>query len=733
MGFRGTSRSGGKSGGDIALVIEGRFCVEAAVERSKELRVNLKEIWESFCSHIDTGNGRAEDGKLEFLHSESDCSYYSFRLPKGVRAQFIVDKERTTAILYCVDNHDDSYGVANKTLENKSHLNLIEKALQGKLFEVKATNENSLDSLQNITSVPIRLFQFNPSQTIDDLLERFRELRYELSATQKQIILKSYEKGSSILIEGPAGTGKSLLLFRALFKDVGQIKNYQELSEAIYVSCNDKLSEYWKSYYKKTSQESRMKAKFTTIQDLIPGLKGSFDYLGSLIEGMNFKRRHIEVLNEYLPDTKSREFIPALSRLLYVINSLRVGIERSEIIRYLKQVICTNNHQVDEFADVILEIMDKLDEKANVERAHKKNELLLPWEVMKNALESPMDLSNSLLLIDEAQDFTESELYYLKLSNPAMCLIACDYNQQVLGHFTRREFITRAFYPPEVKEYKLTEVYRNTRDIFLLARIFRNKAITKDGDLLTEPIIPYQKPIVSRVSGIDELVDKLKTTFKEDNEINMAVLLPNRAVKEQFEACFRDCDSRGIFPYVISEIKGLEFSNVILYNPHEIDQKRNKDLNEKLYTSVTRAKYMLLTIFSNENAGEDEVFPLFVSEIDQENHEKASTEMNLAKAVKEMKIHGKKYLEYSEILRMVMKRAESLFERFKESKDEVSLGQAIELLTKHEMNVELIKKLIEVNEVFYAAMIASISDVDDDLIKLISEKDSFIGLVLQNI
>ncbi|MBP8661082.1 MAG: hypothetical protein KBI09_09230 [Mesotoga sp.] len=77
--------------------------------------------------------------------------------------------------------------------------------------------------------------------------------------------------------------------------------------------------------------------------------------------------------------------------------------------------------------------------------------------------------------------------------------------------------------------------------------------------------------------------------------------------------------------------------------------------------------------------------------------------------------------------------AESLFERFKESKDEVSLGQAIELLTKHEMNVELIKKLIEVNEVFYAAMIASISDVDDDLIKLISEKDSFIGLVLQNI
>ena len=65
-------------------------------------------------------------------------------------------------------------------------------------------------------------------------------------------------------------------------------------------------------------------------------------------------------------------------------------------------------------------------------------------------------------------------------------------------------------------------------------------AITKDADLLTEPIMPYQKPIVSRASGIDELVDELKAIIKEDNEINMAVLLPNRAMKDEFEERFRD-------------------------------------------------------------------------------------------------------------------------------------------------------------------------------------------------
>ena len=710
------------------MVIESRFCVEAAVERSKELGLSLKEIWESFWNHIDTGKGRIEDGKLEFLHSEGDYSYYAYRLPKGIRAQFIVDKERTTAILYCADDHDVSYVEANK----KSHLSLFEKALQGKLFEVKATNENSLDSLQNIASVPIRLFPFDPSQSIDDLLEKFRELKYELSPAQKQIILRSYERGSNILIEGPAGTGKSLLLFRALFKSTGQINNGQELSDAIYVSCSKKLSEHWKSYYKKTSQESRMKTRFTTIQDLVPGLKESFDYLESLIEEMSFKRGHNEILKQYLPDRKSCEFTTAFSRLLYVINSRRGSIERSEIIRYLEQVI-SKGLTVDEFADVVLEILDKLNGKANNEKAHKKSELLLPWEVMKNALESPMDLSNSLLLIDEAQDFTESELNYLKLGNPAICMIACDYDQQVLGHFTRREFITSAFYPPQVKEYRLKEVYRNTRDIFLLARKFRNMAITKDADLLTEPIMPYQKPIVSRASGIDELVDELKAIIKEDNEINMAVLLPNRAMKDEFEERFRDCDSRGIHPFVISEIKGLEFSNVVLYNPHEMDQDRSKDLYEKLYTSITRAKYMLLTVFSSETPGEDEVFPLFVREIDQDNHGKASIEMNLAKAVEEMKIHGKRYLDYSEILSMASERAKSLFERFKESKDEASLGQAIELLTKHKMNDELIRKLIEVNEVFYAAMIASMNNAEDDLIEAISKKDCFIGSALKNV
>ncbi|HQN29149.1 MAG TPA: hypothetical protein PLT43_11320, partial [Mesotoga sp.] len=64
---------------------------------------------------------------------------------------------------------------------------------------------------------------------------------------------------------------------------------------------------------------------------------------------------------------------------------------------------------------------------------------------------------------------------------------------------------------------------------------------------------------------------------------------------------------------------------------------------------------------------------------------------------------------------------------------EASLGQAIELLTKHKMNDELIRKLIEVNEVFYAAMIASMNNAEDDLIEAISKKDCFIGSALKNV
>ena len=49
------------------------------------------------------------------------------------------------------------------------------------------------------------------------------------------------------------------------------------------------------------------------------------------------------------------------------------------------------------------------------------------------------------------------------------------------------------------------------------------------------------------------------------------------------------------------------------------------------------------------------------------------------------------------------------------------------------MNDELIRKLIEVNEVFYAAMIASMNNAEDDLIEAISKKDCFIGSALKNV
>jgi hypothetical protein len=47
-----------------------------------------------------------------------------------------------------------------------------------------------------------------------------------------------------------------------------------------------------------------------------------------------------------------------------------------------------------------------------------------------------------------------------------------------------------------------------------------------------------------------------------------------------------------------------------------------------------------------------------------------------------------------------MKRAERSLERSKDRMMKFLSEKQIELLTSHEMNVELIKKLIEVNEVF---------------------------------
>ena len=711
------------------------FSSETVVERVRQLRINLKDLWEDFWRHIDTGEGLIKDGKVEFLFRKDMCTYYAYRHQSGIRAQFIVDKERSTSILYFVGEHDKSYIEAGRASKNGYHLRFFEEKLAEKLVELKPENERTFMNDANHASVPIRLFKFDPSQSIDELLENLREIKYELSPTQKAIIRDSYKMGSNYIIEGPAGTGKSLLLFRALFREyLKPMTDKNAVSNAMYVSCSKNLSKHWESHYKRVKCESKIPTEFRIIQGLVPGLEKSFDNLEFLLKNLNLNRESELTLKHHFPERDSHEFIETFSRFLYSVKTVNLeGVstddERNKVIHLLKKCGYTDE-PLDELADVVDKILRKISEKRKkYVMTHDEKDLSLPWEVMEKALLSPKDLSEYLLLVDEAQDFTEIELKYLARCNPASYIIACDYNQQVLGRFSRKEFITRHF--DNAKQYSLKEVFRNTRDIFLLAREFGNKLATKDSDLPTEPVMPYQKPIVSRSSGLDSLVYNLKSRIDSSNKVMLAILFPNENMKRDFLDLFDDCDERQIHPFLVSEIKGLEFSNVILYNPHKMDNSESRVLNEKLYTSITRAKYLLLTVFTVDAPVSEELLSRFFIDTGLDGHGKASVEMDLADAIRELMECGKTSIDYGELLNTVTKRAQILLKQYQQSSKESDLEKAVTLMSKHGMYSELSNYLFEIGELFYAAEIAHRAN-DEDLIRRVSEQEELIGLALEN-
>ncbi|MBN2220494.1 MAG: hypothetical protein JW697_09500, partial [Kosmotogaceae bacterium] len=638
------------------------------------------------------------------------------------------------SILYFVGEHDKSYSEAGKASKNGYHLRFFEEKLGEKLVELKSENERTFMNDANHASVPIRLFKFDPSQSIDELLENLREIKYELSPTQKAIISDSYKMSSNYIIEGPAGTGKSLLLFRAVFRECLELMaDKNAVSNAMYVSCSKNLSKHWENHYNRVKRESKIPTEFTIIQGLVPGLEKSFDNLEFLLNNLNINRESESTLKRYFPERDSHEFIETFSRFLYSVKTVNLeGVladdERNKVIHLLKKCGYTDE-PLDELADVVDKILRKISEKRKDAMTHDKKDLSLPWEVMEKALLSPKDLSEYLLLVDEAQDFTEIELKYLASCNPASYIIACDYNQQVLGRFSRKEFITRHF--DNAKQYSLKEVYRNTRDIFLLAREFGNKLATKDSDLPTEPVMPYQKPIVSRSSGLDSLVYNLKRRIDGSNKVMLAILFPNKNMKRDFLDLFDDCDEREIHPFLISEIKGLEFSNVILYNPHKMDNSEARVLNEKLYTSITRAKYMLLTVFTADAPVSEEIFSRFFSDTGLDGHGKASVEMDLADAIRELIEYGKTSIDYGELLNTVTQRARNLLKQYRQFSKESDLEKAVTLMSKHGMYSELSNYLFEIGELFYAAEIAHRAN-DEDLIRRVSEQEELIGLALEN-
>ena len=175
------------------------------------------------------------------------------------------------------------------------------------------------------------------------------------------------------------------------------------------------------------------------------------------------------------------------------------------------------------------------------------------------------------VIIDEVQDFTNSQLALIlkTLKNPRQFLLCGDANQVVHPNFFSWSKLKSQFYQGEDLQTSditriLTRNYRNTPEVTELAnRVLKVKnarfgSIDKESHYLIESQATHKGQascILSTPEHLKSLNDKIRRST------HYAVLVLTDAEKEEARQYF---DTPLIFS--VSEAKGLEYENVILYN-----------------------------------------------------------------------------------------------------------------------------------------------------------------------
>lgn len=216
------------------------------------------------------------------------------------------------------------------------------------------------------------------------------------------------------------------------------------------------------------------------------------------------------------------------------------------------------------------------------------------------------------LVIDEAQDFTLPELKVLlnALEDKSQLTIAGDLGQKILSgrdFGSWRELLDKLDLSG-VDVLNLSIAYRSTYQIYEIAEHVRDPNLS-DDDLKMFPRFGPD-PLLTVAHNFDEAADIAKTWIEDVITVNQkaigALVCRNADVARQvFNALTRrgvrgmrlgDTQhfefTPGITVTDVSQVKGLEFQSVLIFNPSEREypsvSSRDRNL---LYVAVTRAVY----------------------------------------------------------------------------------------------------------------------------------------------
>ena len=238
------------------------------------------------------------------------------------------------------------------------------------------------------------------------------------------------------------------------------------------------------------------------------------------------------------------------------------------------------------------------------------------------------------LVIDEAQDFTVAELEAIlnALEDKTQLTLAGDLGQKILENrdFGTWEDLLGEIGMGHVDVLNLQVAYRSTYQIYEMAEYVRDPHLNEDDLKLTPKFGP--EPTLTKCSTY---VDATRETVKWLDDLKRvnphsvsAIICKSASLARHVYDSLLKAGARGIrlgdaghFEFSpgitvtdIKQVKGLEFHNVLLFNP-SADQYRKENVYDRnlLYVAVTRAAFKFDIVCCEEPSP---LIPDFIQTID---------------------------------------------------------------------------------------------------------------------
>ncbi|MBM7559258.1 AAA family ATPase [Marinitoga litoralis] len=578
--------------------------------------------------------------------------HYRGRL--SYKNRIIFDFLDNSILVYMIGNHD----IYNKIDYSLDKYNNIINLDGFQIIELSKNNINKIPKIKHI-----------------DLYLRNDSIQNEI--INNTIYIDNFHYG----ISGIAGSGKTTVLNKLAYTFLKDNKNF------MYLTYNTKLKDYFfnlvKKYYEEENEDfSRVKRdlKVYTFNE----------FIRNLINGYNLNIYLENYISDYTCENILKDIIEKSKK-----DFSNLSFHTSEIAKFINSLFTDIDYN-DNVNDIQFKIEKKFERK-NKGISYTEKDIKLLRFIIKNYYDilkkdnrkpfyhiyndidiSQLNFTEKYIFIDEMQDLSIIEFEFIKkVFKDNKLVFTYDINQNITYNDAKdRNILNRvkSFNANDIKYFNLKYNYRNSYAINKFANLFANNIEFVNGNHNHIPVKIY-------IGDKNKLITILEKSSQE-KQIFIGTITP---------CDYKDYKKKKYIEYfTIDEVKGLEFTNIVILDFYYNKKKSIDDINiKKWYVAITRAKENLLIHFNNIKEFEDFKKKFNIDNLITENLIEFGEDIKIINLF----INDLVYEDTQEIENLKLLEAEKLFKEYEKYKNNSSLEKALDLLIDINYNYYLEEKI----------------------------------------